>query len=405
MVKIRKEAPKWNQADVCTLDKWDDVQGQWFGAVVQKTNASFFLWSDSELWRVLGYFCIFSDPVLCCMMAFDPQKVVIKNQVKTSWEQLQHLQPERQINDYLIIHSSSIGLLSVLSLYQMSCFALSHWSQVHTLLAFHTVRGRTPCVVSVLHERRNSLQCSSSLELLVFSWSCCVHALPGEILIPRVLVSCLKAQVSVLFVWRTCPIHLSLEVIEVGCLWVNSPLLLEDVTESHERGGNHLWVLQGKNLVLQSCSMSPQRHQTLLWSSSQRCQVWARGPAVLQNWVLILSIFEKEKAVILSCQEERLDFASQALTCNRLLGWKCTEPTIDNFWFDLFFPLNTSEDIAWFINPTMAEETLQFSNLDRNSRIISWGHSDLDLWSQTRFDSQPPLAAAALCSHCSQQLC
>lgn len=84
VVKIRKEAINQNQAGrVCRLDRWDDVQAPWFGAVVQKTDASFFLWSDSELGRVLGYLCIFSNHVLCCMMAFDHQKVVTKNQAKT----------------------------------------------------------------------------------------------------------------------------------------------------------------------------------------------------------------------------------------------------------------------------------------------------------------------------------
>lgn len=44
VVKIRKEATNQNQAEqVCRLDKWDDVQVQWFGAVVQKTDTSFFL--------------------------------------------------------------------------------------------------------------------------------------------------------------------------------------------------------------------------------------------------------------------------------------------------------------------------------------------------------------------------
>lgn len=126
-MKIRKEATNQNQAEqVCRLDKWDDVQVQWFGAVVQKTDTSFFLWSDSELGRVLGYLYIFSDHVLCCMMASDHQKVVTKKSSKNSlcetWISL-----ATKVNQWLyhITHSSSIGLLSMLSLYQMSCFALA----------------------------------------------------------------------------------------------------------------------------------------------------------------------------------------------------------------------------------------------------------------------------------------
>lgn len=187
--------------------------------------------------------------------------------------------------------------------------------------------------------------------------------------------------------WRACPTHLPLEVIEIRCLCLNSPLLLEDVTKSHKWGRNHLSG-SGKELA-----------------SAVMLRVTPMSPRPYFGVALEGVKFELEALVmILSCQEECLDFTSPALTCNTLLGWKCTEPTIENFCLLAFFPLNTSQDTAWFTDLTMAEETLQFCNLDRNSRIISWGHSDLDLWSQTRSDSWP-LAAAALCSHCSCQLC
>lgn len=248
---------------MCRLDKWDDVQGQWFGAVIQKTDTPFFLCSDAEIRRVLDYPYIFSDPVLCCMMAFDHQGVVTKKSGKDSlcetWISLVTKMNQRL---YRITHSSSIGLLSML-LWYYGVVLPSQLLKSGTHPAFHTMRGRTPCVLSVLPNcpvKWNSLQCSSSIELLVFSWSYCAHALPGEILILRVLVSCLNARISVLCSVKGMP-HPSFSCGYWGyCLWLNSPLLLEDVIKSHKWGGNHLWAAQRKNLLLQSCFMSPQCH-------------------------------------------------------------------------------------------------------------------------------------------------
>lgn len=149
----------------------------------------------------------------------------------------------------------------------MGCFALTVTEVRYTpCLLFTQWEGELLVVFQFFPAAQwsETLQCSSSLELLlVFSWSYCVHALPREILNLRVLVSCLKLEFQFCVVWRACPIHLSLEVFEVRCLRLNSPLLLEDVINSHKWGGNHLWVAQGKNLVLQSCFLSPQCHQSL----------------------------------------------------------------------------------------------------------------------------------------------
>lgn len=152
-MKIRKEATNWNQAgDVCKLDKWDDGKVSGLVLLFKRQIPPFpsdLIQSFGESWVTFTFFQIL------CFVAWS------ESGYKKSGKDFLWATPissARKANQwlYLITHSSSIGLLSMLSLYQMSCSALTVTGQVHTLPAFHTVRGRTPCVVSVLPERRNS---------------------------------------------------------------------------------------------------------------------------------------------------------------------------------------------------------------------------------------------------------
>lgn len=75
---------------------------------------------------------------------------------------------------YLITHSPSIGLLSMLSLYQMSCFVLTVTEvSTHPACFSHSGRENSLCCFSSssVPSEVKLFKCSSSLELLVFSWS------------------------------------------------------------------------------------------------------------------------------------------------------------------------------------------------------------------------------------------
>lgn len=192
-------------------------------------------------------------------------------------------------------------------------------SHVHTLPAFHTVRGRTPCVVSVLPSCPEKWNYSAvpHLNFFLYSLDLTVPMLSQEKFSSSgSLLAGYKLKFQFCVVWSACPIHIPLEAVEVRCPWLNCSWKMSS-SHTNEVGITSGWFRE-RTCFCSHASCHPNVTKALLWGGSQTCQVWPwwswrshptlwLWPAVLQNWLLIF---------------ECLDFTSQALTCNALLGWK-----------------------------------------------------------------------------------